>query len=187
MKPTISNLLPLSSILMLILILNACSSNFPTIDRDIRYIKSRINTANKKSFVLQDGTTWGFSHFFINTPGNDVIITYYESNIGGTAYINGIQKNVTYLGAYYDNSLNVNNILKFNEGNFLYISRIDSSGTIIALDDSTNWIVRPDQRYEVKKWEMNEKIILDKGKQFIINPRIYEMANVQQVTTKDNK
>ncbi|MCF6271356.1 MAG: hypothetical protein L3J41_16720 [Melioribacteraceae bacterium] len=163
------------------LFLNSCSSDFAFVDRDIRYIHSRINTVAKTSITLQDGTKWGFGRFSINTPSNEVIVTYYESSIGGTAYIDGIEKSVSFLGTIYDNSTNINDIIQFNEGRLSYISQIDSSGAVISLDDSTNWIVRPDQREAVKKWTENERVILDNGKQFIINPRIYEMAEIKQL------
>ena len=184
MKKIISTLL-ITIMVISFLFFTACSSDFAFVDRDIRYIHSKINTANKTSIVLQDGTVWGFGHFSINTPGNDVIITYYESSMGGTAFINGIEQSVSFLGTTY-NEGSVNDILQFNEGRLTFISNIDSSGTIISLDDSTSWIVRPDQRSEVKKWEPNETIIRDNGKQFIINPRTYQMAAVQQMKA-DNK
>ena len=180
MKQIISKLL-IGQIIISAIFFTACSSDFAFVDRDIRYLLSKINTANKKSIVLQDGTVWGFGHFSINTPGNEVIITYYESSLGGTAYINGIEKSVSYVGTAYDGAGSVNDILQFNEGRLSNISSIDSSGTYIALDDSSNWIVRPDQRSEVKKWQDNETIIRDNGKQFIINTRTYQMAAVQEV------
>ncbi len=89
------------------------------------------------------------------------------------------------MGTAYESSGNINNILKFNEGSFSYISNIDNSGTIIVLDDSTSWIVRPDQRSEVTEWDKNERVILDNGKQFIINTRIYQMAAVQEVKKEE--
>jgi len=171
----------LKVVLLLFLIFNACSSDFALIDRDIRYINSRINSVGKTSIVLQDGTAWEFGHFSINTPGDEVIITYYESSLGGTAYINGIEQSVSFLGATYNDARSINDILQFNEGRLSNISNIDSSGTLIALDDSTSWIVRPDQRAEVKRWNINETIIRDNGKQFIINTRTYQMAAVQEV------
>jgi hypothetical protein len=166
------------------LFINTCSSDITLIYRDIRYIHSRIHSVSKTSIGLLDGTKWGFGLFSNNTPGDEVIITYYESRLDGTAYINGIEQSVSFLGTTYDNSKNINDILKFNEGRLTYISQIDSNGTIITLADSTNWIVRPDQRVEVKKWDNNERVILDKGKQFIINPRLYQMANVQRAKIK---
>ena len=178
MAQRVSKLL-LCLIIISSLFITACSSDFAFIDRDIRYIHSSITSVSKTSIGLQDGTAWGFGHFSINTPGDEVIITYYESSLGGTAYINGIEISVDYLGTVYDPSRNINDILQFNEGRLTYISHIDSSGTFIALDDSSNWIVRPDQRSEVKKWDENELVILDNGKQFIINPRVYQMAAVK--------
>jgi hypothetical protein len=69
MKQIISKLLFILITLSFLLI-SACSSEFAFVDRDIRYIISKINTANKTSIVLQDGTAWGIGHFSINTPGN---------------------------------------------------------------------------------------------------------------------
>ncbi len=177
----------LISFILFILFITACSSDFAFIDRDIRYIHSRINTVEKASIILQDGTIWGFGHFSINTPGDKVIITYYDSSISGTAYINGVEYTVSFLGTSYEKSSSINDILQFNEGRISYISQIDSSGTFISLDDSTDWIVRPDQREAIKKWDNNERVILDNGKQFIVNIRIYEMAAVQEVKKEDKK
>ncbi|MEN8194390.1 MAG: hypothetical protein ABFS12_16330 [Bacteroidota bacterium] len=167
-------------LIIALLLFDSCSGNFTIKDRDIRYIYSRINTAGKASIILQDGTIWGFGHFVVNSPGDKVIVTYYESSLGGSAYIHGVEQSVSYLGTTYSDAGSVNDIIKFSIGKMSYISNIDSTGTVITLDDSTKWIVRPDQREGIKKWDNNENIIIDSINQLIINPRLYEMAVVQE-------
>lgn len=187
MKTKWYNLRFLVIILIFLFFNNSCQSDIMMLDRDIRYIHSFIKDASKQKITLQDGTKWGFGHISVNTPGDEVIVVYYESSLGGTVYIKGIEYNVTFLGASYNFGGTINDIMKYNDGTISYITEIDTSGKFISLDNRSDWVVRPDQRTEVKKWNKSEKVIIDMNSQFIINPRIYQMAAVQQVKIEDNK
>ena len=171
----------ISLVVLFAVITYSCSSDFAYNDVNVRFIQSTINQAKKSSIILQNVIIWGFGHFSINTPGDRIIITYYESSVAGTAYLNGVAKSVSYLGTTYSGGGSINDIMQYNEGRFKFITQIDTSGTFVSLDDNTNWIVRPDLRANAKKWKKDDKVILDNGKNFIANPRLNEIIIVKEI------
>lgn len=151
---------------------------------EVRYIVDKIQKTTKKTITLNGGTIWGMQHFIIDMPQDDIIIIYGEASLMGIAYIDGSEKNVTYLGTTYSGPGNTNDILRYRTGSLSYISKIDSSGSLIELQDTTYWYVKPDNRDDVKDWVEGERVILDSSEKFIINLRFNEVASVIKAEVK---
>jgi len=180
MKKTFAIIIILQSLLSLSLY--AQNVGFAT--GEIRYIVDKIQSTTKKTLTLNGGTIWGMSHFIIDMPLDDIIVIYSESSMSGVAYISGTEKNVTFLGTTYAGRGSTNDIQRYRVGTFSYIKDIDTSGSLIELEDSTYWYVKPDQRDDVKDWAIGERVILDNSEKFIINLRFNEIASVIKAEVK---
>lgn len=151
---------------------------------DTRYIVDKIQSTTKKTITLNGGTIWGMNHFIIDMPLDDIIVIYSESSMMGVAYIDGSEKNVTFLGTTYAGASNTNDIQRYGVGTLSYIIDIDTSGSLIELQDSSYWYVSPDKRNDVKDWAIGERVILDSSEKFIINLRFFEIASVVKAEVK---
>ncbi len=170
------------SLLFLSISLNGQNIGFSA--GEIRYIVDKIISTTKKSITLNGGTIWGMNHFIIDMPQDDIIVIFGEATLMGIAYINGSEKNVTFLGTKYGGPGNTNDILKYRTGSLSYITNTDTSGALIELQDTTYWYVRPDQRNDVKDWAIGERVILDSSEKFIINLRFNEVVSVIKAEIK---
>lgn len=180
MKRTFAVIIILQSFLSLSLY----AQNIGFASGEIRYIVDRIKATTKRTITLNGGTIWGMNHFIIDMPLDDIIVVFSESSMMGVAYIDGSEKNVTFLGTTYSGRGGTNDIQRYGVGTFSYIKDIDTSGSLIELEDSTYWYVRPDQRNDVKDWALGERVILDSSESFIINLRFHEFASVVRAKVK---
>jgi len=171
-------------IILSFLILQSISQaqNASFITKEIKYIISRVSSVNKSIMTLQDGTIWEVNRFLLMaSPNSDVIVVFNELGYSGIAYIDGTEMNAAFLGTTY----NDNEVIKYNWGSINYITEIDSSGILITFEDSTVWMVHPEQRESVTTWEPVEKIVLDRSEQFIINLRMSELITVAKIDKEE--
>ena len=160
------------------------SQNIGFAAAEVRYNVDKIRATSRTAFTLNDGTIWDVGHFLIDMPGDDVVVAFSEVTNLAIAYIDGVEKNITFVGTTYDPTFTTRDIMKYNIGSFSYINYVDTTNHLIQLEDSTYWYLHPDIRDEVKEWMDGERVILDNSEQFILNLRLIEIAPVVQAEVR---
>lgn len=165
------------------LLLSGCAGSFQSSGyyNEVRFTKGIIHTIDRYTVTLSDGSIWKTRRLITAVNMSPVMLVVRESLDEGFLYVDGFK---------YRLILSMTNFDRVSYYSFGYLDLLQSlekEKSVIGLFQGTKFYVRPEDIPKIESWGAGPEVILNSGRNYLINPKSMEGIPVIEIPPLSNE